>query len=57
MLNVIRYIGEAESNIRNLFKDAELEWKEKLVTLKYTTLLDSTWRNHLLAFFGLSLPS
>jgi hypothetical protein len=29
MLNVIRYIGEAESNIRNLFKDAELEWKEK----------------------------
>jgi hypothetical protein len=57
MLNVNRYIGEAESNIRNLFKDAELEWKEKLVKFKYTALLDSTWRYHLLAFLSLSLPS
>jgi hypothetical protein len=35
VLNVNRYIGEAESNIRNLFKDAELEWKDKLVTLVF----------------------
>lgn len=29
VLNLNRYIGEAESNIRNLFTDAELEWEEK----------------------------